>query len=107
MPNLAPFYLFYKVKSAPKGTRFEFVEAVKEKAARVLELTGKDFQHVGVVGIEEGCILEVIINKSVCQKKMFYNISLVINLIAIPRIHMTHLHLVYLNSDSEVPLSNV
>lgn len=47
-PDLAPcdFYLFPKVKSALKGTRFESVEAVKEKAARVLkELTEKDFQH--------------------------------------------------------------
>ncbi|GFW19161.1 FLJ37770-like protein [Trichonephila clavipes] len=35
-----------KVKSALKGTRFESVEAVKEKAARVLkELTKDDFQH--------------------------------------------------------------
>ncbi|GFV99942.1 mariner Mos1 transposase [Trichonephila clavipes] len=40
------FYLFPKVKSALKGTRFESVEAVKEKAARVLkELTKDDFQH--------------------------------------------------------------
>ena len=47
-PDLAPcdFYLFPKVKSALKGTRFESVEAVKEKAARVLkELTEEDFQH--------------------------------------------------------------
>lgn len=47
-PDLAPcnFYLFSKVKSALKGTRFESVEAVKEKAARVLkELTEEDFQH--------------------------------------------------------------
>ncbi|GFV60152.1 putative mariner transposase [Trichonephila clavipes] len=47
-PDLAPcdFYLFPKVKSALKGTRFESVEAVKEKAARVLkELTKDDFQH--------------------------------------------------------------
>ncbi|EGI61189.1 FLJ37770-like protein [Acromyrmex echinatior] len=46
--DLAPcdFYLFPKVKSALKGTRFESVEAVKEKAARVLkELTEEDFQH--------------------------------------------------------------
>lgn len=45
-PDLAPcdFYLFPKVKSALKGTRFESVEAVKEKAARVLkELTEEDF----------------------------------------------------------------
>ncbi|GFX69366.1 mariner Mos1 transposase [Trichonephila clavipes] len=47
-PDLAPcdFYLFPKVKSALKGTRFESVEAVKEKAAGVLkELTKDDFQH--------------------------------------------------------------
>ena len=40
------FYLFPKVKSTLKETRFESVEAVKEKAARVLkELTEEDFQH--------------------------------------------------------------
>ncbi|GFW99473.1 putative mariner transposase [Trichonephila clavipes] len=47
-PDLAPcdFCLFPKVKSALKGTRFESVEAVKEKAAGVLkELTKDDFQH--------------------------------------------------------------
>lgn len=47
-PDLAPcdFYLFPKVKSALKGTRFETVEAVKEKAASVMnELTEEDFQH--------------------------------------------------------------
>ncbi|GFV65607.1 putative mariner transposase [Trichonephila clavipes] len=47
-PDLAScdFYLFPKVKSALKGTRFESVEAVKEKAASVLkELTKDDFQH--------------------------------------------------------------
>ncbi|GFX06033.1 putative mariner transposase [Trichonephila clavipes] len=47
-PDLAPgdFYLFPKVKPALKGTRFESVEAVKEKEARVLkELTKDDFQH--------------------------------------------------------------
>ncbi|GFV00358.1 mariner Mos1 transposase [Trichonephila clavipes] len=47
-PDLAScdFYLFPKVKSALKRTRFESVEAVKEKAARVLkELTKNDFQH--------------------------------------------------------------
>ncbi|GFX92489.1 FLJ37770-like protein [Trichonephila clavipes] len=38
--------LLEKVKSALKGTRFESVESVKEKAARVLkELTKDDFQH--------------------------------------------------------------
>jgi histone-lysine N-methyltransferase SETMAR len=47
-PDLAPcdFYLFPKVKSALKGTRFETVEAVKEKAARIMkELTEEDFQY--------------------------------------------------------------
>ena len=47
-PDLAPcdFYLFPKVKSALKGTRFESIEAVKKRAARVLkELTEEDFQH--------------------------------------------------------------
>ncbi|GFX48184.1 mariner Mos1 transposase [Trichonephila clavipes] len=47
-PDLAPcdFFLFPKVKSALKGTRFESVEAVKEKVARVLkELAKGDFQH--------------------------------------------------------------
>ncbi|XP_018301780.1 histone-lysine N-methyltransferase SETMAR-like [Mycetomoellerius zeteki] len=44
-PDLAPcdFYLFPKVKSALKGTRFESVEAVKEKAARVLKELTEDF----------------------------------------------------------------
>ena len=47
-PDLAPcdFYLFPKVKSPLKGTSFKSVEAVKEKAARVLKkLTEEDFQH--------------------------------------------------------------
>ncbi|GFV71560.1 putative mariner transposase [Trichonephila clavipes] len=47
-PDLEPcdFYLFSKVKSALKGTRFESVEAVKKKAARVLkEMTNDVFQH--------------------------------------------------------------
>ena len=47
-PDLAPcdFYLFPKVKSALKGTRFESVKAVNEKVARVLKkLTKEDFQH--------------------------------------------------------------
>ncbi|GFV86352.1 protein GVQW3 [Trichonephila clavipes] len=39
-------HYYLEVKSALKGTRFESVEAVKEKAARVLkELTKDDFQH--------------------------------------------------------------
>lgn len=48
LPDLAPcdFFLFPKVKSALKGTRFQTVEAVKEKAVRVMkELTEEDFQH--------------------------------------------------------------
>jgi len=47
-PDRAPcdFYLFPKVKSALKGTRFKTVEDVKEKAARVMkELTEEGFQH--------------------------------------------------------------
>jgi len=40
------FYLFPKVKSALKGTRFESVKAVKKKTARVLKkLIEEDFQH--------------------------------------------------------------
>ena len=47
-PDHAPcdFYLFPEVKSTLKGTTFGSVEAMKEKAARVLEeLTNEDFQH--------------------------------------------------------------
>ena len=47
-PDLAPceFFLFPKVKSALKGTRFESVEAVKSKAAEIFnQLTEVDFQH--------------------------------------------------------------
>lgn len=47
-PDLAPcdFFLFPKVKSALKGTRFESVEEVKAKAAEVLnQLAEEDFQH--------------------------------------------------------------
>jgi len=47
-PDLAPcdFYLFPKVKSALKGTKFQTVQDVKEKAARVMkELTEEDLQH--------------------------------------------------------------
>jgi len=42
---LAPcdFWLFPKLKSALKGTRFERVEAVKTKSTEVLQ--EKDFQH--------------------------------------------------------------
>jgi hypothetical protein len=40
------FFLFPKVKSALKGTRFETVEAVKEKAMEVMYgLTENDLQH--------------------------------------------------------------
>lgn len=47
-PDLAPceFWLFAKLKSALKGTRFELVDAVKTKATEVLKkLHEKDFQH--------------------------------------------------------------
>jgi len=47
-PNLVPsdFWLFPKLKSAFKGTRFESVEAVKTKSSEVLKaLQEKDFQH--------------------------------------------------------------
>ena len=47
-PDLAPcdFFLFPKVKSALKGTRFETVEAVKEKATETMNtLTEDDFKH--------------------------------------------------------------
>ena len=47
-PDLAPcdFYLFPKIKSALKGTRFESMEEVKRKSAELLNgLTKTDFQH--------------------------------------------------------------
>ncbi|VVC44527.1 Transposase, type 1 [Cinara cedri] len=47
-PDLAPcdFFLFPKIKSALKGTRFESMEAVKQKTAELLKaLTKEDFQH--------------------------------------------------------------
>ena len=45
-PPYCDFYLFPKVKCALKGTRFETVEAVKEKSGRVMnELTEEDFQQ--------------------------------------------------------------
>ncbi|VVC45839.1 Transposase, type 1 [Cinara cedri] len=47
-PDLAPcdFFLFPKIKSALKGTRFESMEAVKQKTAELLKaLTEEDFQH--------------------------------------------------------------
>ncbi|GFV75799.1 jerky protein homolog-like [Trichonephila clavipes] len=47
-PDLAPcdLLLFPKIKSALKGTRFESMEAVKQKTAELLKaLTKEDFQH--------------------------------------------------------------
>ncbi|GFV10596.1 putative mariner transposase [Trichonephila clavipes] len=47
-PDLAQcdFFLFPKIKSALKGTRFESMEAVKQKTAELLKtLTKEDFQH--------------------------------------------------------------
>lgn len=47
-PDLAPcdFFLFPKIKSALKGTRFESMEEVKRKSAELLNaLTKEDFQH--------------------------------------------------------------
>lgn len=47
-PDLAPsdFFLFPKVKSALKGTRFETFKAVKEKATEVMNgLPENDLQH--------------------------------------------------------------
>ena len=47
-PDLAPcdFFLFPKIKSALKGTRFESVDAVKAKATQLLNsLTQDDLQH--------------------------------------------------------------
>lgn len=47
-PDLAPcdFYLFPKIKSSLKGTRFESVEDVKQKTADLLKrLTLNDMQH--------------------------------------------------------------
>jgi len=47
-PDLAPcdFFLFPKIKSALKGTRFESVEAVRAKATQLLNsLTQDDLQH--------------------------------------------------------------
>jgi len=47
-PDLAPcdFFLFPKIKSALKGTRFESMEKVKRKSAELLNaLTKEDFQH--------------------------------------------------------------
>ncbi|KAG5329384.1 MOS1T transposase, partial [Acromyrmex heyeri] len=48
LPDLAPcdFFLFPKIKSALKGTRFESMEEVKRKSAELLNaLTKEDFQH--------------------------------------------------------------
>ena len=47
-PYLAPcdFFLFPKIKSALKGTRFESVDALKAKATQLLNsLTQDDLQH--------------------------------------------------------------
>ena len=47
-PDLAPsyFFLFPKIKSALKGTRFESVDAVKAKATQLLNsITQDDLQH--------------------------------------------------------------
>jgi len=47
-PDIAPcdFFLFPKIKSALKGTRFESVDAVKAKASQLLNsLTQDDLQH--------------------------------------------------------------
>ncbi|PNF35315.1 hypothetical protein B7P43_G04813 [Cryptotermes secundus] len=47
-PDLAPcdFFLFPKIKSALKGTRFESVDAVKAKATQLLKsITQDDLQH--------------------------------------------------------------
>ena len=47
-PDIAPcdFFLFPKIKSALKGTRFESVDAVKAKATQLLNsLTHDDLQH--------------------------------------------------------------
>lgn len=61
------FDLFLKLKSALTGTRFESIEAMKEKATSVLkEMTEDNFLHcfqewkipTGVVDIEEKCILK-------------------------------------------------
>ena len=47
-PALAPgdFFLFPKIKSALKGTRFESVDAVKAKATELVnKLSDDDLQH--------------------------------------------------------------
>ena len=47
-PDLAPcdFFLLPKIKAVLKGTRFESMEAVKQKTADLLKaLTKEDFQH--------------------------------------------------------------
>jgi len=47
-PDLAPcdFFLFPKIKSALKGTRFESVDTVKAKAMQLLNsITQDDLQH--------------------------------------------------------------
>ena len=47
-PDLSPydFFLFPKIKAVLKETRFESMEAVKQKTADLLKaLTKEDFQH--------------------------------------------------------------
>ena len=46
-PDLAPcdFFLFPKIKSALKGTRFEFVETVRAKATELMNKLSDDLQH--------------------------------------------------------------
>ncbi|GFW91111.1 putative mariner transposase [Trichonephila clavipes] len=45
-PALCDLFLFPKIKSALKGTRFESMEAVKQKTTELLKaLTKEDFQH--------------------------------------------------------------
>ncbi|KAG5326445.1 GVQW3 protein, partial [Acromyrmex heyeri] len=45
-PGRPCFFLFPKIKSALKGTRFESMEEVKRKSAELLNaLTKEDFQH--------------------------------------------------------------
>ena len=45
-PSTCDFFLFQKIKSALKGTRFESVDAVKAKATLLLNsITQDDLQH--------------------------------------------------------------
>lgn len=52
------FIYFLQAKSALKETRFESVEAVKEKATRVQYCFGMDRFTWSVIRIEEGRILQ-------------------------------------------------